>query len=183
MSGTTGEPQGNQPDTNYDSENELPGGVGQANLEQYCSLTQSGEFYDFLVYEMSGMTRSEIKKRFLCDVLAKRKASKAGAEYRSDIEDRFAALFPPVYRYIRATNKHGWEHANLIRQLQRAESDLVIGRVCEGLRLRHPKMFVLTLHDAIYSTEQNMTKIRAEFGRAFDETGYPMSLSLSGPTT
>jgi hypothetical protein len=169
--------------TIYDSQNELPGGVGQAGLEQYLALTQSGEFYDFLVSEMGGFSRDQIKKRFLCDVLAKRKANKRGDEYQSRLEDRFAMLFPMIYRYVRATNRQGWEHANLIRQLQRAESDLVIAQVCEGIRRRHPDIFVVSLHDALFSTEQNMRTIRAEFERAFEENGYPMGLSQSGPMT
>lgn len=168
--------------TTYDSQNEPLGGVGLASLERYLTLTQSGVFYDFLVSEMDGMTRDEIKKRFLCDVLAKRKANNRGGEYQSRLEDRFAALFPPVYRFIRTVNKHGWEHANLIRQLQQAESSLVIGQVCESIRQTHPKMFLVTLHDAIFATEQNMPTIRSEFDRAFDASGHPMSLSLSGPT-
>lgn len=179
--------QGNQQGTIYDSQNELPGGVSSgslgdnASLSRYLVMTQSGEFYDFLVSEMDGLSRDEIKRRFLCDVLAKRKANKAGDEYKSVVEDRFAMLFPLVYRYIRTVNKQGWQHANLIRQLQRAESALVIGQVCEGLRLRHPEMFVVSLHDAVYSIAENMQTIRAEFERAFDAGGYSMSLSGDEP--
>lgn len=177
------EKEGNRAGTIYDSCFEPRGGVivdssgDDASLRRYVELTQSGEFYDFLVAAMDGMSRDEIKRRFLCDVLAKRKANRRGDEYKSTLEDRFAAMFPPVYRYVRAVNKDGWEHANLIRELQRAESSLVIADVCEGLRVRHPQLFVVTLHDAVYSIEKHMPTIKAEFERAFDECGYSMTLS------
>ncbi len=93
-----------------------------------------------------------------------------------NVEDVFPCLWPPISRYIRATNKDGLEHANLIRELQRAESSLVIGQVCERLRVHHPGMFVLSLHDALYSIEDNMAAITREFERAFSENGYRMSL-------
>ena len=92
------------------------------------------------------------------------------------MEDGFKTLFPVVYDFIRQVNKDGWEHSNLIRKLQRAESDLVIGQVAESIRRHHPEMFFMTLHDAIYSTEEKMPRIRSAFERAFAYNGYKMSL-------
>lgn len=146
------------------------------DLRRYCELTQQGEFYEFLESDVRGMTRAKIKQRFLTDVIAKRKANKRGHEYPSQLEDRFKEIFPTVYQFIRMTNCDGWEHKNLIRELQRAESNLVIGQVSEGLRQRHPEMFFLTLHDAIYSTEGNMPAIVSEFERAFEINGFSMRL-------
>ena len=140
---------------------------------------QSGSFYDYLLAQIQtcpNLTRDEVKKRFLADVLAKRKANARGAEYPSVVEDCFRRLFPSVYCYIREVNRDGWEHANMIRQLQREESKLVIETVAAHLLIRHPDLFVLTLHDAIFTAPGGIPLVLREFERAFDETGFPMTL-------
>ncbi len=151
---------------------------GSDCLRNYSELTQSGELYDYMLDRLDGMSRDELKQRLLADVFAKRKANRFGAEYPSPVEDCFRELFPEVYRFIRMVNKDGFEHCNLIRELQRAESDLVIGQVCESLRVRYPLMFVITLHDAIYTTEKNIPLVVQEFERAFDVNGFSMALKI-----
>jgi len=146
----------------------------------YCRVVQGGTFYDWLLERMPpGWTRDELKRRFLADVLAKRKANRHGAEYPSAIEDCFAKHFPTVYRFIRSINRDGWEHANLIRLLQRAESHLVIETVAADLLKRHPRLFVVTLHDAIHTTPEGIPLVVRAFERAFMESGYPMSLKVA----
>ncbi len=155
-----------------------------ACIEHYQQHCQDGTLYEFIHRHLDEFqtlafeeVKDKIKGKVLCDVFAKRKANKRGDEYPSNVEDVFARLWPPIYRFIRATNNDGWEHANLIRELQRAESSLVIGQVCEGLRVRYPRMFIVSLHDALYSTEDHMQAITGEFERAFEQNGYRMSLS------
>ncbi len=143
----------------------------------YCELAYSGRLYDFIQEELNCMSRDEIKRRFLCDVLAKRKANSQGDEYPSVIESWFSKVFPAIYSFIRRINRSGWEHANLIRMLQQAEADLVIGTVCETLRVKCPTTFVVTLHDSVYSTEENMPTIRSAFEEAFESSGYRFALS------
>jgi hypothetical protein len=99
------------------------------------------------------LTRDDLKKRFLADVVAKRKANRHGDEYRSNVEDTFRRLFPTVYQFIRDINRDGWEHATLIRRLQQEESKLVIETVAADLVVRHPEVFVLTCM-TLYSPRQ-----------------------------
>jgi hypothetical protein len=126
--------------------------------------------------EDSGLTRDQLKKRFLTDVVAKRMANAHGAEYPSDVEDAFRCLFPSVHRFIRKFNGDGWEHENLIRRLQQEESNLVIETVAADLIMRHPGMFFLTLHDAIFTTERNIPIVVSAFEAAFERIGFPMKL-------
>jgi hypothetical protein len=147
----------------------------------YCEMVQSGELYDFLLSRLesgkgSGLTRDQLKKRFLTDVVAKRMANAHGAEYPSDVEDAFRCLFPSVHRFIRKFNGDGWEHENLIRRLQQEESNLVIETVAADLIMRHPGMFFLTLHDAIFTTERNIPIVVSAFEAAFERIGFPMKL-------
>jgi hypothetical protein len=155
----------------------------RGDLVRYFDLIQSGELYDFMLSRLeagkgSGLTRDELKKRFLADVLAKRKVNVHGAEYPSEVEDTFRSLFPSIYKFIRKFNKDGWEHENLIRRLQQEESTLVIETVAADLVLRHPEMFFLTLHDAIFTTERNIPIVVRAFEAAFERIGFPMKLKV-----
>ena len=120
----------------------------------FASCCLSGELFGLLGLRLrdAGVvwTREQVKKRFLADVLAKRKASSRGAEYPSPIEDVFRAEFPGVWQFIREVNQQGWEHARLIRLLQQLESWLVIDQVCSRFVRRYPGEFVITIHDAAY---------------------------------
>lgn len=149
----------------------------------YCEMGQSGELYDFLLPRLKHgkglkITRDQLKKRFLTDVVAKRKANSHGAEYPSSVEDAVRSAFPGAYRFIRKFNGDGWEHENLIRRLQQEESKLVIETVAADLVMRHPKVFFLTLHDAIFTTERYIPLVVNAFEAAFDGSGYPMSLKV-----
>ena len=165
----------------YDVQDTTP---RKSDLDVYCDLVQSGRFYDFMLSQLKtqsclSFTRDELKRRFLADVAAKRKANRRGAEYPSDVEDCFRELFPSVYRFIRHVNRDGWQHANLIRQLQRDESKLVIETVAADLVAQHPEVFALTLHDSVFATARCIPIVVGAFEAAFDQIGYPMSLKVA----
>lgn len=164
----------------YDAGQPTP---SKSDLDDYCRLVQRGEFYDFMLSKIKtelcpSFTRDDLKHRFMADVIAKKKANDRGAEYPSEIEDCFRALFPSVYGFIRAVNRDGSEHANLIRELQRLESSLVIETVAADLLTRFAGMFVLTLHDAIFTTPDGIPSVIASFESAFSENGFPMKLKV-----
>ena len=120
-----------------------------------------------------------MKRRFLADVIAKRKANSRGAEYPSDVEDCFSGLFPSVYQFIRSINRDGWEHSNLIRELQRQESSLVIETVAGYIMARHPRLFLLSLHDALYTTPRGIPDVVLGFTRAFDAMDFPLTIKAT----
>ena len=155
-----------------------------SDVDVYCALTQSGEFYDFLLAKLksqscSTFSRDDLKKRFLCDVVAKRKANSQGDEYPSPVEDVFSESFPSVYQFIREFNADGWHHENLIRRLQQEESRLVIETVAADLVVSHPGVFLLTLHDAIFTTPRYIPDVIGAFERAFLRTGFAMALKVA----
>ena len=141
----------------------------------YVELVTTGKFYGYMAEQLrgDGIGRDEIKRRFLVDVLAKK------GRYPSVVENAFQRLFPSVHGFIRWTNRDGQEHANLIRELQRAESAFVIETVVDELVRHHPRMFVISLHDALYTTVGNVPKVEQAFRRAFDRTGFPMAVKVT----
>lgn len=135
----------------------------------FRSFAQSGELYEILVKEVNRpeIDRDEIKIGLLRDVFAKR------GSYRSPIEDAFARLFPSVLAYVRRVNTN--DHATLVRVLQQEESSLVVETVAADLLSRHPGVFFLTLHDAIYATHGHLSKVQDSFGRAFDSRNFQLT--------
>lgn len=151
--------------------------TADCSTDHFLALVQSGELYEFLLNQLPIIgTRERLKKRLLSDVFAKRKANSHGSEYPSAVEDEFRKLFPDVYSFIRSVNRNGWEHENLIRELQREESRFVIETVAADLMVRNPEMFCITLHDAIYTTPANVRLVEQAFERGFAATGFRMSM-------
>ncbi len=118
----------------------LPPVVPCSSLALFGAACLSGELFGILGMRLrdAGIdwSRDTVKKRFLADVLAKKKANAAGAEYSSAIENIFRAEFPGVWRFIKSVNQD--DHARLIRILQQLESWLVIEQVCGRFVQRHP---------------------------------------------
>ncbi len=165
----------------YDSS---PSAIQNADFGLYRSLVQRGELYEVLLADLGhSISRDELKRRFVADVHAKRKANFRGAEYPSIVENKFRERFPTVYRFIRDTNRDGYEHSNLIRLLQRAESSFVIETVAADLLARHPQMFCLTLHDAIYTTAEHLPTVEQAFQRAFEQTNFSMTFKTTFPSS
>lgn len=187
---TNQEQEGNrerQPVREYDVQN-LQSSVHYraADLALFEDLVQTGELYRYLLYELQNVgiiySREKLKRTFLCDVLAKKKVRTRdgrGVEYRSEVENMFRRLFPTVYRFIREFNGDGWEHENLIRELQRQESAFVIETVAADLVKRYPNTFFITLHDAIFSAERDIPKVLAAFEAGFDLIDFWLNLKVS----
>ena len=155
----------------YDSRFFHDGGFGL-----FLNLVQTGKFYEYMQEQLrgGGIGRDEIKRKFLADVIAKK------GQYPSVVEHKFGELFPSVYEYIRRVNCDGREHANLIRRLQREESSFVIETVrAADLVTRLPNTFCISLHDAIYTTAGNVPKVEQAFRRAFEQTGFPMTIKVT----
>ena len=143
-----------------------PGGGGggvPADVLDFCLLVSAGSFYKSLG-EMTGTSRAYAKKRFLVDVLARKK------DYPSVIEDAFELRFPSVWEFIRRTNHK--DHGELIRRLQTAEAELVIHTVAPRLVGRIP---VVTLHDSLYGRLRDLDTVEDAFKATCDSLGFSMA--------
>ncbi|MHB0960413.1 MAG: hypothetical protein ACYC0X_31595 [Pirellulaceae bacterium] len=108
--------------------------------DHYQKLANGGRLYEHLMAR-TGMSRAEVKVGLLRDVFGKR------GHYPCPLEQAFREDFPGVYQVIRWLNRDN--HAALLRDLQRVESDLVIHRV--GRRLQELRCTgCISLHDAVF---------------------------------
>ena len=158
-------------DTGADSLPSLPCSALPAALDSaYRSLVLTGRLYEFLA-QRTGVSRDSVKLALLRDVLAKR------GRYPSQVESVFRGEFPEVYAFVRRVNRY--DHAELIRRLQRLESWLVIHQVAPRLVGRVP---CITLHDAIFSSLRSLPAVEAAFQEVFDTIGFRFSTKREVPS-
>lgn len=131
----------------------------------FCSLASTGRLYESLM-DRTGLDRDVVKKSLMQDVLGSR------YPYPSPVGDAFRSAFPEVAGFILRFNRR--DHGDLLRHLQRAESDLVVGRV--GRRLAGG---CVSLHDSVYSRGDLLAVVRDAFQGAFAESGLRLALKAA----
>jgi len=160
----------------------LPPVVPCPSLPVFAAACLSGELFGILGMRLRDAgfvwSRDKVKKRFLADVLSKKKANAAGAEYPSVIEDVFKDEFPGVWRFIKSVNQD--DHATLIRILQQLESWLVIEQVCGRFVQQYPGEFLISLHDAVYCRPEMLGALTDSFEQVFSELDFRPTLKLEG---
>lgn len=68
----------------------------------------------------------------------------------------FKAIFPNVYKIFKLIKKGHNNHPALSVCLQRLEAQLVLHKACSIIAEERPDVFLLTLHDSIITTEDNV---------------------------
>jgi hypothetical protein len=118
----------------------------------YCDLVGDGELYEFIGRE-SGLVRDKAKHGLLV-FLGKRPGSYPPCK----VERVMAEFFPGVCRYVLNCNRE--DRGELLRELQRQESGLVVERVGEAL----PEgIYAMTLHDAYYVPKRFVEQVEMTF--------------------
>lgn len=139
--------------TNY--KNISPYVVQFPDIVLYERLTSEGIFYEYLMKEagLKNKDRQKFKKEFFGKVFF----CKSSYKYTYDEAKLFKKLFPNVYRIILHYKKE--DYRQLAINLQRAEADLMINKVCKRIATERPDMFVCTIHDSILTTKENKSYI------------------------
>jgi hypothetical protein len=133
------------------------------DVRRYVELCQAGEFYDYLMAEggIAAERRQAFKRRFFGHVFF----CKNWPE--TDAAKLFGQLFPNVYALVREQKER--DYKALAKNLQRAESDLVVGGVAVRCMHELPRTFISTIHDSILTTLDQADLVLAimqqEFGR------------------
>ncbi len=164
------------------------------DLQRYFRETAEGTFYaglhDMIQIEGRLIPLATVKKKFLTDVLAKKRwcltnsGRRMKRDYASLIENVFRLSYPTIGEFILATNQEMFEdefsdwnqHSNLIRMLQTAEAELVIEDAAVRA-LEHPSSpLVLTCHDAFFCGAGEAELITEILLQAARDQGYQISL-------
>jgi hypothetical protein len=151
---------------------------GQAippDVQQYVDLVQEGRFYEHLMSEggIPVERRGKFKRQFFGHVFFCKNRPVTDA---ARIFDR---QFPNVYSAIWAMKED--DYTALAKNLQRAESDLMISRVAERCMNELPHAFIATIHDSILTTPDQAETILAIMREEFGQIGLKPTIRVEHP--
>jgi hypothetical protein len=130
------------------------------DAQRFLDWCLDGQIYERLG-KVAGLSRDDAKKRFFAVAYG------GQMDMFTKVGDAFLELFPACFWTIREMKpfqnrfEAGQRKAkdprlgNLARLMQKLESDIVIGRVCERLRQELPKACLLTIHDCLVTTDEH----------------------------
>jgi len=103
------------------------------------------DVYKYIANE-ANVTRDKVKKAITQRALFSENDKPC---QRSPIKQTFDRLFPQVALYLHQAKDQKDGHKLLAQQLQQAESDFVVGTVCERIRREKRVTFITTIHDSV----------------------------------
>ena len=135
--------------TDY-SGNILPYVPQDSDIRFYRELTENGKFYEYIM-KLLGVKeeRGLFKVRFFSKVFYSK-------ECENEERSRFKVAFPEVSEIISYYKKVN--HKDLAIELQKIEAEIMIHSVVK--RLMDKKIFVLTIHDSILTTQDNVELVK-----------------------
>lgn len=125
---------------------------------RYQKDCESGKFYERMQEICKVDSKSQMKKKLFKDVFFG-KRTLAG----------FRDLYPTMAGLIDWVKRHDYKH--LAHELQRIESSIVIDDACEVMRVEHPEVPILTIHDAILTTGEHVCLVKDVLRAAFNRRG------------
>lgn len=76
----------------------------------------------------------------------------------SDEKKWFRTKFPTIYKFI--YNFKEGDSKDLSRFLQNLEADIILKKIIKELKLNDPKIFLITIHDSIMTTKNNIDLVK-----------------------
>jgi hypothetical protein len=157
-----------------------------SDVRQWVRLVESGDLYTHLMSLMGWdeRRRGEFKDDELFSVMYGNPLNFGWRKSRdrllspSVLKPILANHFPTVYTFlVHQHNKHGL--GGLARAMQRAESDLMIKRVCGVMTEKFPAAPLLTVHDSILTTAPWVGKVERYIIEEFAALGIHLALRES----
>lgn len=126
-----------------------------ASETQWLLDAENGVIYEKLMEKYPKLvSRDQMKVLLYKDVLYKTK------RYENEMTETMKLVYPEVYEFIETIRSSSSDPTLLNRLMQRFESKLILERICGRLMTDFPTMPLLTIHDAIGSTEEHMPTIQ-----------------------
>lgn len=129
---------------------------------RYQKDCESGKFYKRMQEICKVADDSEVKTKVFAEVFF-------GKRKKGRLLTGFRELYPTMGRLIEWVKRHDYKH--LAHELQRIESSIVIDDACEVMRLQHPDVPILTIHDAILTTPEHVGLVKDVLRAAFNRRG------------
>lgn len=125
------------------------------DILKYFHLTCSGNYWNFLMQkdnfngDKATYKQTSFANVFFCKIPTYR--------YKPKERKTFERHFPNVIKIIDFYKRHNYKDLSI--NMQKEEVDIIIHTIIKRIYSEHPKMFVLTNHDAIYCTKENVNYI------------------------
>lgn len=139
------------------------------DLQDYKTACERGQFYEQAAgYDLEDkQVRTTFKQNFYEQVLfGKNKKTTRQTK-------QFAERYPTVWKIICEIKKK--DHCHLAHELQRTESDIIFA-ICDRLRIDHPQIPLVTIHDSILTTPGHVATVRSYMLAEFATYGFTPSL-------
>ena len=144
------------------------------DLLLFIEMCKTGTLYDHLMKQI-GWTkdRSEFKKEIFFKFLY------GPVEEDTPLAKAMASEFPSVMAFIDwHKGRHGYKQ--LSREMQKAESKLMIEGVCGSLMGQNPKIPLVTIHDSIMTTLEFVPVVRVAIEEEFRKLGIDPTVKAKG---
>lgn len=142
----------------------------EEDVLQYKKIVSSGKFYEefgALLKENGELDNSlmgDDLKACVKDITFASFFSKNGAINYSNSIKIFERSFPNVYKVMKYVKK--LDHSVLAVVLQNLEADIVLHKTCKKIHSENADVPMLTLHDSIISTEENVYNVMNEMAKS-----------------
>jgi len=145
---------------------------------RFIKRTMKGKIYDDLMALAGwGHDRRRFKSDFFTYVFYADPVKRWNAGH--PLTELFARRFPNVYRFILERKRGG--HERLPCDMQRAEAEFMIERVCLRLARQHPHVPLITIHDSILTYQRHEELVRRVIMEEFRKK-YGIRPAISPPT-
>jgi hypothetical protein len=143
--------------------------IWNQDLSAFRKACEEGRFYESMAgYELTDpQVRNTFKQCFFQEVLFgknKRKTRSLTA---------FQTSFPTAWKIICDIKRK--DHCHLSHNLQRCESKIIFA-ICDRLRIEHPHVPLVTIHDSILTTPDHVSTVRTYILDEFATYGFTPSL-------
>ncbi len=144
----------------------------------YIELCEQGQLYETLMtYLGIDSNDSKARNKFKRD-LFKKVLYCCNETQDNALSDAFGELFPNVLKAIKWHKRD--DYRELARNMQRAESDLIINKVCGRLMTEHPDCPILTVHDSLLTPEANEDLVKSVLLDEAAKLGIHPSIKVKG---
>ena len=131
----------------------------------YKKLTESGEFYEYLMSEFGIASDNEQDRKDFKLLFFGRVFFDVNRKELKKEEKLFQELFPTIFRIIREIKQD--DYTQLALSLQKAESKIIITECVRKIRKERPEIFVSTIHDSIVGELENLDYFREVIEEVF----------------
>lgn len=125
---------------------------------RYQKDCESGKFYERMQEICKVDSKLQMKEKLFRDVF-----------FGTRMLQGFRRLYPTMARLIDWVKRHDYRH--LSHELQRIESSIVIDDACEVMRVQHPDVPILTIHDSILTIPEHTDLVTGVLRAAFNRRG------------